>query len=442
MSRSIHSTHRDLREARLRSYRDDKMKAAELAEIEKDLGRKRTIKGAVLGARSAEELEMPGGLAGPIPIRIADKGPHILHPATPEDIQAVQRRLPAGILEGISEIVLSLGEHVQAEGDHAHVWYPDPITNRIGLEILPGFYKGWIWGTYESSACRITLHSFVFDPSRPCPMPTKAYFKLQVLSTFVHEVAHHFDHTRRTARGRWLAFEGTKVEHFAEHRQHEWTQECVVPYLEDTYPQDVAELLQWLEVHGKLRFTLGELISDPRQAYVSTIERTVENLLTDVMRETTLLEKLFNFAVNLKIADRYERAQEAVDHILAEAPEQDEALELRANIWIFQENYAEAALLASQLVGHNPRHWRARTTLTRAYEGLGQWAKVIETATESLALFEHEFDRCDALARRCSAYWKLGKRDQSDEDLNTLQRSQRTSWRIKRILRERLRSAQ
>jgi hypothetical protein len=442
MSRSIHSTHRDLREARLRSYRDDKIKAAELAEIEKDLSLKRTIKDAVLGARSAEEVVKPEGLAGPIPIRILDEGPKILHPATPEDIQAVQRRLPAGILEGVSEIVLSLGEHVQAEGENAHIWDPDPISNRIGLEILPGFYKGWIWGTYESFACRITLHSFVFDPARPCPMPTKAYFKLQVLSTFVHEAAHHFDHTRRTARGRWLALEGTKVEHFAEHRQHEWTQACVVPYLEETYPQDVAELLQWLEVHGKIRFTLGELISDPRQAYVSTIERALENLLTDVMKETTVLEKLFNFAVNLKIADRFERAQQVVDHILADAPEHDEALELRADIWNFQKNYADSALLASQLVARNPRHRRAQATLIRAYEGLGQWAKVIETATESLALFEDELHRLDAIASRSTAYWKLGKQEQSDDDLKTLQRSQRAPWWIKRILRERLRAAQ
>ena len=51
-------------------------------------------------------------------------------------------------------------------------------------------------------------------------------------------------------------------------KQHEWTQACVVPYLEEAYPQDVAELLQWLEVLGKIRFTLGELISDPRQVYV------------------------------------------------------------------------------------------------------------------------------------------------------------------------------
>ena len=437
MSRSVHSTHKELREARLRSYRDDKIKAAEIAEVEKELDRKRRIKGAVSGSRSTEEGVKGEGLVGRIPIRIVDSGPHILHPATPDDIEAIQRQLPAGIMEGLSEIVLSLGEHEQVEGEDAYIWDPDPITNRIGMAILPGFYKGWIWGIYESSACRITLHAFVFDPAKPSQMPTTAYFKLHILSTFVHEVAHHFDHTRRIARGRWLAYEEKKVEQFAQHRQHEWTQACVVPYLEEAYPQDVAELLQWLEAHGKIRFTLGELISDPRHVYVSTIERAVENLLTDAIREVPLLERLFNFAVNLKIADRYERGQEVIDRILAEAPDHEDALELRANIWNCQENYSEAALLASQIVERNPRNWRARTTLTWAYEGLEEWAKVIETATKSLTLFDKELDRLDALASRCSAYWKLGKREESDEDLRTLRSSQRALWKIKRILRER-----
>jgi hypothetical protein len=437
MSRSVHSTQKELREARLRSYCDDKIKAAEVAEIEKELARKRRIKGTVLESRRTDEVEKVEGLAGPVPIRIVDKGPYILHPATPEDIEAIHRRLPAGVMEGLSEIVLSLGEHAQLEGEDAHIWDPDPITNRVGLEILPGFYKGWIWGTYQSSACRITLHAFVSDPAKPCLMPTTAYFKLQILSTFVHEVAHHFDHTRRMARGRWLAYEKEKVENFAEHRQHEWTQACVVPYLEEAYPQDVAELLLWLEVHGQVRFALGELISDPRRVYVSTIEGAVEELLKDVLQKTNGVETLFNFAVNLKIADLYGRAQEVIGRILAEAPDHEDALELRANIWNFQENYAEAALLASQIVGRNPRNWRARTTLTRAYGGLEQWTKVIETATESLTLFDEELDRLDAIASRCSAYWKLGNRAESDEDLRSLQNSQRASWKVKRILRER-----
>lgn len=437
MSRSVHSTQKELREARLRSYRDDKIKAAEIAEIERELARKRRIKGNVADSRSTEEVEKAEGQVGPIPIRILDEGPHILHPATPKDIEAIQRRLPAGVMEGLSEVVLSLGEHAQLEGEDAHIWDPDPITNRIGLEVLPGFYKGWIWGTYQSAACRITLHAFVSDPARPCIMPTTAYFKLQILSTFVHEVAHHFDHTRRIARGRWLADEQEKVEHFADQRQHEWTQSCVVPYLEEAYPQDVAELLQWLEAHGQVKFALGELITDPRRVYVSTIERAVEELLKDVMQGTETIETLFNFAVNLKIADLYERAQEVIDRILAEMPDHEDALELRANIWNFQERYAQAASLALQVIARNPRNWRARTTLTRAYEGLERWDKVIETAAESLGLFDDELDRLDALASRCSAYWKLGKREESDEDLRTLQSSSRASWKIKMILRGR-----
>jgi hypothetical protein len=38
MSRSVHSTHKEFREARLRSYGDDKIKAAEIAETSKPEG--------------------------------------------------------------------------------------------------------------------------------------------------------------------------------------------------------------------------------------------------------------------------------------------------------------------------------------------------------------------------------------------------------------------
>ncbi len=155
MSRSIHSTRRELQEARLRAYRDDKIKVAEVEEIEKELTRKRSIKENVAECRGLDELTKAEGLAALIPIRILDEGPHILHPATAEDLVAIQRRLPAGVTEGLSEIVLSLGEYVQAEGEHADICDPDPITKRIGHEILPGFYKGWIWGLYHSSACRL-----------------------------------------------------------------------------------------------------------------------------------------------------------------------------------------------------------------------------------------------------------------------------------------------
>jgi hypothetical protein len=62
---------------------------------------------------------------------------------------------------------------------------------------------------------------------------------------------------------------------------------------------------------------------------------------------------------------------------------------------------------------------------------------VVETAGESLTLFDEELDRFNAIESRCSAYWKLGKREESDEDLRTLQNSKRASWKVKRILRQR-----
>lgn len=224
MSRSIHATRKQLRELQQDSYRDEAIKASAVANLEADLDRKRRIKQSLSELRGTKIVESTKAIASPVPIRILDTGPSVLHAVSPADIEAIERRLPAGVMAGLSEIVFSLGEHAQIEGEDAYIWDPDPITNRIGLEMLPGFYAGWIWGMYHSAACRITLHAFVVDPSASSPMPTKVYFKLQALATFVHEVAHHVNHTERVARGRWRADEKEKVETFARNCEHEWTQ--------------------------------------------------------------------------------------------------------------------------------------------------------------------------------------------------------------------------
>ena len=127
-------------------------------------------------------------------------------------------------------------------------------------------YGAYVLGIYDGDFCRINVHAFVSDSSSPPMLPVMAYLKLRSLSTFVHEVAHHFDHTQRVSRGRWIALGDAerKVERFAEHCQHEWTQNCVVPYLEKTYPKDVGALLDWVHHNGGVRLALGELISDPR----------------------------------------------------------------------------------------------------------------------------------------------------------------------------------
>ncbi|MCX6595515.1 MAG: hypothetical protein NTV70_04015 [Acidobacteria bacterium] len=213
MSRSVHTTHKQLLEARRRSYRDAKVQAAEVDQIKRDLSQKRAIKDAVGAERRSPHLKNEGALGGPVPVRVIDSGPHILYPATPDDLEAIRKRLPAGVTDGLSGIVLGLGTHAQRED--AHIWEPDPVTGRLGVELVQGLYSGWIFGTYESTTCRIDLFAFVAYPSKPSLMPTTAYLKLQCLSTFVHEIAHHVDHTERVARGRWLANETEKLEDFA-----------------------------------------------------------------------------------------------------------------------------------------------------------------------------------------------------------------------------------
>ena len=68
--------------------------------------------------------------------------------------------------------------------------------------------------------------------------------------------------------------------------------------------------------------------------------------------------------------------------------------------------------------------------------------RTLEGYRRALALFEDDLDKRAALARRCMAYWRLGRRDESDADLRILQGAKRgAGYRIKWILRERAKNS-
>jgi hypothetical protein len=426
LSRSIHSTRRDLEEARLQSYREEKTQEAETQRIEKALNQKRIIKESILKARDPNRPSVPVGIASSVPIRILEHSAHVHHAASTADIEALQQLLPNGIMEGLSEIVFSLGLETQ-ENREDNYDDPDPWTGRRGSEIFPGVWGAHVLGTYDSDLCRITVHAFVSDPSTPPVLPVMAYLKLRNLATIVHEVAHHFDHTQRVSRGRWIALAGQddKVERFAEHCQHEWTQNCIVPYLEKTYPQDVSALLNWVEHHGGVRLAFGELISDPRRdvnwlIYIFTVEGALQQLAGDVAAGKTLLACMLQFATKLHYCERYERGLEGIDAILKEHPGNEEALSLRADIWNHQEKHAEAQQLALELIVGNPQNKRARLELVSAYEGLEKWELMIAAATENSQTFTDEYDKLNAIFHRCNALWRAGRLEESEVDYGTL----------------------
>ena len=335
--------------------------------------------------------------------------------------------MPPGILEGLSEIVFSLGLKAQEDREDTNLYDPDPWTGRRGSEIFPGVFGAYVLGMYDSDLCRITVHAYVNDPSTPSALPVMPYLKLRSLATFVHEVAHHFDHTQRVSRGRWIALAGEheKVERFAEHCQHEWTQNCVVPYLEKTYPKDVSALLDWVQTNGGVRLTLGELISDPRSdvnwlIHIFTVERALQQLAEDVAAGKLSLECKLDFATELHFCERYERALEIIGAILKKQPGNEEALSLRADIWNHQEEHAEAEQLALELIARNPQNKRARLELVNAYEGLEKWDLMIAASTENSQMFTDEYDKLNAVFKRCKAFWRAGRLEESEADYRTL----------------------
>ena len=433
--------------ARLTDYSDEERRAREEAHLTAKLDRKRAIKRSIHIDRTPLTTGAPTGMAAQVPVRVVEEGPHVWYPGTIADIEAVGKRLPAGVMHGVSEIVFRMGAETQEEAVREDPGGEgrDPWTGRLGTETLPGVYMGRILGTYDGGSNRISLFGCVIDPENPPLPPVTALLKLWNLATFAHEVAHHFDHTRRIGRGRWLALgeEKKKVEGFAERCEHEWTQNCVVPYLEENYAEEVAALQHWVEHHGGALIPLGKFVSDPRKdvnwvIHVFAVERALRDLAQDVAAGMPLDKCRLRFATEVHYVGMYEEALAAVKKILDEDPDNDDAMTLRADIWVHQEKYVEASELARAIIARRPGNQYARQQLLFACEGLENWDRVIEIASESFHLSADEHDRMEALYSRCRAHWRSGRTKESDEDLRMLEADGTSSARrVKRLLEER-----
>lgn len=71
-------------------------------------------------------------------------------------------------------------------------------------------------GVYSSRIPTIRLFAYVYSEIIPNKEVWELYLKMEMLSTLIHEIAHHFDQISRVDRGRWLAREKDKVEGYAE----------------------------------------------------------------------------------------------------------------------------------------------------------------------------------------------------------------------------------
>lgn len=246
------------------------------------------------------------------------------------------------------------------------------------------------------------------------------------------------------ARGRWLAEGERKVEGFAEGIEYEWTQKYVVPYLEETYPNEVDTTRKWIAHYGGVMLPLGALAADPRVTEngivsVFNMQTTIEQLVSDIAKGTTLTETRLNFARELHYAEIYEPALKVIANVLEAEPGDLEALTLRADIFVHQRRFEDAVDIARAVVAKNPSNLAAWKVFADANEGLKKWDQVIEATTLIINVCAgRDFDRLSAIGDRAAAFACAGLKAEAEEDIKTLEASG-PFW-IKRAtrLRERL----
>jgi tetratricopeptide (TPR) repeat protein len=425
VSRSIHRTRRDFAEAQESDYADPEQRAGQLEQIVGELAKKRRIKDQIQSERRGDGCRPPPVKPGEIPIRVRDTGPCIRYPAGPTDLLGVMRRLPVGVLDGLASIDLCLG--VEDQDDDA--LEADPLVGRPSLARWPGVYSGKVLGVYHRDTAKIRLLAYVYDREMPDCSLKELFLRLQMLATFVHEVAHHYDWTTRVARGRWLMDSTTRDEIYAENVQHEWMQRCVIPYLEAAYPEEVRTLDAWITHHGGISIPLARLAGDPRSAVEGDAIRIAfggipgafEQLVESVDSGEELVSARVGFAEDLHFSEDYAEALAILERVLAEHPEHEEALTLQADIAVHQEEYDRAEALCQRVIASNEEYPRAWEVLCDVHWWRRDWGKLAQTATRALKFFEPgDYGRSRALLHRARAHLELGDIQGFERDHDSL----------------------
>ena len=385
MARSIHTTRRDREEILRCDYRNRSDRGWQLSRTRRELRRKRAIKDQVGEERRAPP---PGPPVDPsvVPIAVIDGGEYVHHAVTVDDVRAMIARLPPGTATGVTSITLSLA--IDAQGFVDHDDPVDPYTGRAGAELLPGVHAGNVLGCYAPGDATIVIGAFVYSPALAWREHKQLLLKLHALATVVHELAHHHDQATRVARGRWLADGGAKSERYAERMEHAWVQTVVVPYVEATYPADVAALLDWIEARLGCRLPLTSLVEDPRSTRPDGSDdwpgRTREAIAA-LFREAEagVDDTAIRLAVARELHDEglYPLARavlSAIDRAHVEATIQ------LAHLDNHDRDYAAAEARARDALARAPDHTYAWTVLVAALRGQERWSDVVDAATRGI----------------------------------------------------------
>lgn len=183
-----------------------------------------------------------------VPVIMRDTDPYIHYPASVDDLRAVAALLPPDILLGVSAIELRLRPtswHLAQRAAGLPI-QPDPYVGRRSVQVLGGVWISPNLATYRRDTARIYLHAYVYDPDWRDAEAVSAVLRFEMLSSFVHELAHHDDRRRRVARGRWTQDDYKQAEAYAQQTAAQWVTDMVLPYMLEQYPDELRRLANWV----------------------------------------------------------------------------------------------------------------------------------------------------------------------------------------------------
>lgn len=428
MARTIRTTWRKLKNHLADNYADRAVKRAVTRRLKAEIATKRLLKEQVaLERRHAR----PDVVVDPtaVPIVFEPDGEHVHACVTAEDLVAVLRRLAPGVIDGVSEIRIGLGMHVQSEieTDEDDDEGVDPLTGRAPSHlILPGVHAGSVYGLYRADPASIYLCSFVYDGALANRTVKELYLRMFMLGTFVHEVAHHHDYRERVARGRWRADHRGQKENYAEHQEHAWVRSAVIPYLEEAYAGDIATLRSWFIEHVGAEVPLDVLAGDLR---VTRRDGQITGRLTSIRSAfVDLVEAVetgkdpyairIGFATGLWFANELDAAHAVLTAVRAVNPRDPEALTLLSRVVGEEHRHAEAEAHARAALAEAPTSSDAWLALLFALRPQLRWADLVEAARQALTCPDlHYGDLISFATARARAHLELGAHAALEHDL-------------------------
>lgn len=451
MSRSYHTTRRDLREEEARSYRDTEKRAESIERLKEELEKKRRTKRHVRYERDGSFPEACVTPIESIAFEVRDRMEYLHYPASAEDIRALLQAMPSGIVDGLSKIVFCLGAERQSRPEYPWVadTEPDPFLNRQGYEVLPGVYMGRCVGVYHVAKAEIRLHGYVYRPDLAERRMWELYLRLHMLMTFVHEVAHHYDFAFRIGRGRWRGDNRENVEIYAETIQHKWLTDYIIPFLRKRYPEECDGLRSWIKRHAGIEVPFDVIAGDPRATAKNGLIRACSiwdtgEAFRDFVQKTHVCgdvkEARLDLANDLHMAGAYDLALEIVELILTSDQRHVEAISLKADIYVHLDRYEEAIAIARHALSIDPSYVDAYEDLCDAYEGLEDWRKVVELSDTIIneVRDKDRFQYRSAMGMKARALAKMGRMREAEEVLCDMEEGDARMRRFAERMRKRI----